>query len=147
MPRCAVAPLLTLLTFCSVTHCCARSLLLACESFIPYLVDALLLAPDHPRQKLPDEGKGWCQQTHAECFAQLAVFAPAREALLADASVVPALNAVAAAGLTSEAQQLAQAALAALSDKQLEATEGQKHVMLSCASLSAARCVCRAHIS
>ena len=80
------------------------------------------------------ELKSWCQQHHAECLAQLAVFVPAREALRADPSVIPALEAVAEGGLTAEARQFAEAALLALSDKELHvAVEGQKHVMLSCA--------------
>ena len=80
------------------------------------------------------ELKSWCQQHHAECLAQLAVFAPARETLLADPSVMPALEAVAEGGLTAEARQFAEAALLALSEKELHAdAEGQKHVMLSCA--------------
>lgn len=70
---------------------------------------------------------------HTECFAQLAGFAPAREALRQDPSVVPALQAVAEIGLSAEARDFAQAALAALSDKELQSlAEGEeKHVMLS----------------
>ena len=80
------------------------------------------------------ELKSWCQQHHAECLAQLAVFAPARETLRADPSVIPALEAVAEGGLTAEARQFAEAALLALSDKELHIeADGQKHVMLSCA--------------
>ena len=63
---------------------------------------------------------------HTECFAQLAVFEPAREALLDDPTVLPALQAVAEAGMSAEARELAGAALLALSDKQLEmVVEGQ----------------------
>jgi hypothetical protein len=47
---------------------------------------------------------------------------------------MPALEAVAEGGLTAEARQFAEAALLALSEKELHAdAEGQKHVMLSCA--------------
>jgi hypothetical protein len=61
------------------------------------------------------------------------VFEPAREALLQDPTVVPALQAVVEVGLSAEARELAERALLALSDKKLEmAAEGeQKHVMLS----------------
>ena len=80
------------------------------------------------------ELKSWCQQHHAECLAQLAVYAPARDTLRADPSVIPALEAVAEGGLTAEARQFAEAALLALSEKELHSdAEGQKHVMLSCA--------------
>jgi hypothetical protein len=111
-----------------------KPLLLAHRDFLPYVVDALLLDQDHPRADMKPELKSWCQQHHAECLAQLAVFAPARETLRADPSVIPALEAVAEGGLTAEARQFAEAALLALSEKELHAdAEGQKHVMLSCA--------------
>eukprot|EP01046_Picozoa_sp_COSAG06_P015517 COSAG06_NODE_997_length_11148_cov_5.400489_11_plen_101_part_00 len=85
------------------------------------------------------ELKSWCQQHHAECLAQLAVYAPVRETLRADPSdVMPALEAVAEGGLTAEARQFAEAALLALSEKELHIdAEGQKHVMLSCAFMCA----------
>ena len=89
--------------------------------------------PEHPRAGMKEALKEWCQTAHTECLAQLAVFKPAREVLLQDGSVVPALEAVAQAGLSEAARELAAAALAALSDKKLMlVTEGQKHVMLSC---------------
>ena len=89
------------------------------------------------------ELKSWCQQHHAECLAQLAVFAPARETLRADPSVIPALEAVAEGGLTAEARQFAEAALLALSEKELHIdAEGQKHVMLSCAFVCVVSCCC-----
>ena len=84
---------------------------------------------------MKEELKAWCQHHHCEALAQLAVFGPAREALKRDASVVPALEAVAEVGLSAETREVAAAALMALSDKELEIkAEGQKHVMLSCAS-------------
>eukprot|EP01046_Picozoa_sp_COSAG06_P054787 COSAG06_NODE_9865_length_1801_cov_4.635723_2_plen_158_part_01 len=69
-----------------------KPLLLAHRDFLPYVVDALLLEADHPRADLKLELKSWCQQHHTECLAQLAVFAPARETLRADPSVMPALE-------------------------------------------------------
>ena len=110
-----------------------KPLLLANKDFIPYLVDALLLDPDHPRAGMQEELKVWCQQYHCEAIAQLAVFEPAHDALLQDGSVVPALEAVCEGGLSEEARDLAAAALAALSDRKLQMVmDGQKHVMLSC---------------
>ena len=109
-----------------------KPLLLANKDFVPYLVDALLLDPEHPRAAMADELKTWCQEHHIECLAQLAVYEPAREALLKDPAVVPALQAVAEAGLSADARRFAHDALLALSDKKLEmVTEGQKHFMLS----------------
>ena len=110
-----------------------KPLLVANKDFIPYLVDALLLDPEHPRADMKEDIKAWCQQHHTEALAQLAVHDSSRDALLRDGSVVPALEAVMKAGLSSQARELAAAALSALSPKKLVAvTEGQKHVMLSC---------------
>jgi uncharacterized protein YqcC (DUF446 family) len=112
-----------------------KPLLLANPAFIPYLVDALLLDPAHPRAGMEPELKAWCQTTHAECLAQIAVFQPdGREALMQDPSVRDALRCVAESGLTDEARHHAESALLALSDTELvKIEEGQKHVMLSCA--------------
>ena len=64
-----------------------------------------------------------------------------REVLLRDESVVPALEAVAAAGLSEQARELATAALSALRGTNLVmAVEGQKHIMLSCELVGAAKC-------
>jgi hypothetical protein len=110
-----------------------KPLLIANPNFIPYLVDALLLDPEHPRAGMKEELKAWCQQHHTEALAQLAVFEPSREALLRDGTVVPALKMVVKDGLSEAARETAAAALSALSDKKLDMkTEGQKHVMLSC---------------
>ena len=109
-----------------------KPLLLANKKFVPYLIDALLLDPKHPRAGMEEEDKIWCQEHHVECLAQLAVYEPACEALRQDPTVLPALRAVVEAGLSAAARELAGAALLALSDKKLEmALEGQKHVMLS----------------
>ena len=97
-------------------------------------VDALLLDPEHPHADMKPELKTWCQQHHAECLAQLALFPPGREALLQDPSVSEALQAVAEGGLSPESREFAQGALLALSDTELISKDGQKHVMLSCES-------------
>lgn len=110
-----------------------KPLLIANKDFIPYLVDALLLDPEHPRAGMKGQVKAWCQQHHCEALAQLSVHEESRLALLQDSSVMPALESVAEAGLTAEARELATAALVALRDKKLRmVVEGQKHVMLSC---------------
>ena len=87
---------------------------------------------------MKEDLKAWCQQHHCEALAQLAVHEGSRETLLRDGSVVPALESVAASGLTQAARELAAAALSALSDKELVmAAEGQKHIMLSCKLIGA----------
>jgi hypothetical protein len=70
---------------------------------------------------------------HAECFAQLALFLPGRDAMRSDPSVTEALQTVAVEGLSAESRNFAKAALMAMSDEELHMrTDGQKHVMLSC---------------
>ena len=81
---------------------------------------------------MKEELKAWCQEHHCEALAQLAVHDSARESLVRDGTVVPALEVVAESGMSEAARELAAAALSALSDKKLVmATEGQKHIMLS----------------
>ena len=110
-----------------------KPLLIANKDFIPYLVDALLLDPGHPRAEMKEDLKAWCQQHHCEALAQLSVHGDSRSALLQEPSVVPALEAVSKMGLTAGAREFAAAALVALRDKKLQmAAGGQKHVMLSC---------------
>ena len=100
------------------------------EMFVPYLVDALLLDPEHPRAGMKEELKAWCQQHHCEALAQLAVHDGSREALLRDGSVVPALEAVMKDGLSEEARELAAAAVSALSERELVlATDGEERLL------------------
>ena len=109
-----------------------KILLLANHDFIPYLIGGLLLDPHHPRADMADDVKVWLQNTHAECFAQLAVFGPGREALRQDSDVAEALHEVADKGLSEQSRELASQALMAMSDTELHViTEGQMHVMLS----------------
>jgi len=110
-----------------------KPLLLNNSSFLPYLVSALLIDPEHPRASMKEELKDWCQQHHVEALAQLAAHEQSRKALLKDPTVVPALQVVVETGLSGKARELAAAALLALSGQQMEMlVVGQKHVMLSC---------------
>ena len=110
-----------------------KELLLANLTFIPYLINGLVLGVDHPCANLKDDIKLWNQTMHAECFAQLALFLPGRDAMRSDPSVAEALQTVAAEGLCAESRDFAKAALMAMSDEELHMrTDGQKHVMLSC---------------
>ena len=86
---------------------------------------------------MKEDLKAWCQTTHAECLAQIAVFEPdGKDALRQDPSVRDALRCVAESGLSDEARHHAESALLALSDTELvKIEEGQKHVMLSCACM------------
>jgi hypothetical protein len=106
-----------------------KALLLANTIFIPYLISGLFLDPDHPRADLKDEIKLWNQQTHVECFAQLALLPAGREALLANPAVSEALMEVRERGMSEEACGYAEAALTSLSGEELQMrTEGDKHM-------------------
>ena len=89
------------------------------------------------------ELKIWCQTHHAEALAQLAMYEPAREVLLRDGSVVPALEALVGEGWSKQARELGEAALLALSDRRRPESEfvmrDQQHVMLSCESTTVHR--------
>ena len=106
-----------------------KTLLLANDRFIPYLIAGLFLDPDHPRADLKDEIKLWSQQTHAECLAQVALFPAGRDALLKIPAVSEALVSVTERGLSKEACELAKAALKSLRGDELQMrTEGDKHM-------------------
>lgn len=92
----------------------------------------MLLDPDHPNAGLHTNVREWLQTSTAECFAQLGVFPPGREALRREPAVTKALGTVVEVGLTPQSRELAQTALMSLSDKELQlSAEDQKHVMLS----------------
>ena len=66
----------------------------------------------------------------------MSLFVDGREALLADPSVVPALETLAKDALSQEAAECAQGALMALGVRQVESTpadggDGPRHIMLS----------------
>ncbi len=106
-----------------------KSLLLANELFVPYLISGLFIDPGHPRADLKHEIKLWNQQTHAECLAQVALFPPGRDALLENPAVSEALVSVSERGLSEEACEFAKAALKSLRGDELQMrAEGEKHM-------------------
>lgn len=123
-----------------------KKLMLANDGFVAYLLSGLFIDPNHPRANLSDDIKRWNQTVHAESICQVALFPPGRDALLQNPTVDDALVAVAEKGLSEEARDFAQAALAALRDEKLQVrAEGQKHIMLSC-KFRVWRCCWRASI-
>ena len=98
-----------------------------------------------PATPTPEALQAVCQRTCTEALQQLALYAPGAAAMRRDAGVVEALQAVAARGMSKEAQDLAATALLALSDRQPPPAGGsgegagvdgdgprrQGHVMLS----------------
>jgi hypothetical protein len=117
----------------SRTGASAQELLLANEGFVPYLLDGLFLDPPADSTAAGSTvTMTFLQEIHTGCFAQLAVFAPAREVLLQNPAVIDALRAVSETGLSAETRELAEAALMALSGKEMQAAgDGPRHIMLS----------------
>ena len=115
--------------------------LLKCPNLLPVLALCLFLDPENPRGSnavppllpTPVEVQAIYQRNTAEALYQLALFPSGRDAILAEASMMQALEEVAERGMTAEAREYAEAALMALSDKEIHASEGggPKHIMLS----------------
>ena len=113
---------------------CTEPLLLANPSFLPYLLDGLMLEPSHPRAGLPEVMKTWVQDTHSECFAQLAVHPEGCDALLAEPTVGEQLRRLVREGWSEQARESGRAALLAMSDRAGERVASeveQLHVMIS----------------
>jgi hypothetical protein len=125
----------------------AKLMLLTTPGFIPHLVNALLLDPEHPRNVdgSPEAVRAIVQRDFAECIQQLSLFAPGCEALKS-AGIVEALDMLVDKAWTEEAKDSARGALMQLTDRHhrevtvdLDAT----HIMMSCkhsARLSYTRC-------
>ena len=95
-----------------------KQILLTIPSFVPSLVDGLLLDPHNPRTTQANWGhvSKIVQRCYAECFHQLALFEPGREALLHHPEVRDSLRAVVSSGWTPESRVFAQGALMALDE-------------------------------
>jgi hypothetical protein len=119
-----------------------KDLLLSNPGTLYLLTLGLFLDPQNPRganavppaSPTSEDVQAACQLTCVEALQQLALYTPGQEAILRDTAAVESLEELAErGGLTKEATELAAVALLALSDKELvRATEGQRHVMLSC---------------
>ena len=114
-----------------------KPLLLSNSATVDHLVDGLLLAPEvwpGPRNDSDEIIKARVQRNYTEAIQQLAVSPIGRDALLQNAKVVGALEAVAVQGLMDESRELAAGALIALKGPQSSGrvvAAGQKHIMLS----------------
>jgi hypothetical protein len=117
-----------------------KLLLLESPGFFAYLTSGLMLDPAHPRQTMSEDEKTWVQETHAECFVQVALFAPGCAALLNEGDAIAALEVVAENGMSEDAREFARGTLVALSnstddkamDRSLRTDSGLSgHVMLS----------------
>lgn len=86
-----------------------------------------------PAKPTPTEKMATYERQTAEILLQCALFPSGRDALRAQASTMKALEEVAERGMTPEAQEHAEGALLALSDKEMQATDGEgpKHIMLA----------------
>eukprot|EP01043_Picozoa_sp_COSAG02_P051747 COSAG02_NODE_5486_length_4288_cov_1.915493_4_plen_132_part_00 len=88
-----------------------QKLLIHSSEPIKLIAEALLLDPEHPRNRgdfsQSEEVKGAIQRDAAECFMQLALFDPGRDMLHQDPSVLDALRMLVDKALTEEARQYA----------------------------------------
>jgi hypothetical protein len=93
--------------------------LLRNPAWVPHLVDGLLLDAEHPRNQAdqvtgPTDGAVKVQRDYAEALSQVSVYAPGRDAVLKDPSVVKSLELLVVQAETDEARDCARATLLAL---------------------------------
>jgi hypothetical protein len=122
----------------------AKGMLLSVPSFIPHLVDGLMLDPSHPRQSGPppnpppgpDVLKS-VQRDFAECLSQISLFPAGRAALKAEPAVLQALTILKDTALSDEARLFAEATLMVTGDQQgpvspdLRVDVESLHIMIS----------------
>ena len=112
-------------------------MLVRCDALIPTLLDALFLAPEHPRKDMDETLRAGVQCDGAECFLQLALFEPGKELLEQNPEALDALRLLTDGGLTKEAREHASGALVAvegLAPPPAPTPGDQKHIMMSCKS-------------
>ena len=119
-------------------------MLVECDALIPTLLDALFLDPEHPRKDMDEPLRAGIQRDGAECLLQLALFEPGKEMLEQHPEALDALQAlVDGAALQEEARLAAAGALAAVEGPAGPGPDpspgDEKHVMMSCMSLSTQR--------
>ena len=90
----------------------AKQMLLNNSSFIPHLIDGLMLDPEHPRKDTDEAVKVAVQRDFAECLQQIALFPAGCDALKADsAAVIDVLDALVDKAWSEEAKDCARGAL------------------------------------
>jgi hypothetical protein len=113
-----------------------KQMLLNNSKFIPHLVHALLLSPEHARKDTPEEIKAAVQRDFAECIQQVSLFPPGCEALKA-ADITAVLDELVDKAWSEEAKDSARGALMQLTDRHreevVEVDPDALHIMLSCA--------------
>ena len=110
----------------------AKQLLLSNESFIPHVIDGLMLDPEHPRKEADEAVKTAVQRDFAECIQQMSLFPPGCAALQENEAVIQALSTLKDKAWSEEAKICAEGALIALVPPEpLPPPDGEKHVMLS----------------
>ena len=110
-----------------------KEMLLNSTGFIPHLIHALLLDPEHPRKDTEQAVKSVVQRDIAECIQQLSLFPPGLQALRAASGVIDALDAVVEQAWTEEAKDCARGALMQLTDRRKKPiVDGNAlHIMVS----------------
>jgi hypothetical protein len=111
-----------------------KHLLMQSPDLTKMLIEGLLLDPEHIRQSQDPAIKAQIQCDAAECFAQLALFEPARDMLRDDPVVLDALRVLVSEAATEAAKQSAEGALMSLDPQAVvrEFAAESLHVMMSC---------------
>ena len=118
-----------------------KLLLIQSTELVAFILETLLIDPDHPRQDQDEAVKAAIQADSVECLLQLATFEPGRARLTQETAIIEALHALSAGkALTGEAKSSADGALLAIEgrtrepepqrDGDEEVTDG--HIMMSC---------------
>jgi hypothetical protein len=113
----------------------AKPMLLHNPSFIPHLLDGLLLDAEHPRKDSDEQIKSAVQRDFAECIQQIVLFGPGCVALSDSADVVGALDTLVDKAWSEEAKICARGALKQLcpgSPCPVEIDPDALHVMYVC---------------
>ena len=97
-----------------------KQLLLNNPTFIPLLIDGLLLDPEHPHKASGEDVKAVVQRDFAECIQQLSLFQPGADALQANPTVVDALDTLVSRAWSEGARECAKGCLMQLCPERSE---------------------------
>lgn len=118
-----------------------KLLIIQSPELVAFILETLLIDPDHQRQDQDEAVKAAIQADSVECLLQLATFEPGRARLMQETAIIEALHALSASkALTREAKEFADGALLVIEgrtrelgpqrDGDDEETDG--HIMISC---------------
>jgi hypothetical protein len=113
--------------------------LLSNGSFVPHLIDGLMLDPDHPRKDSNPSVLTIIQRDFSECIQQISLFAP--DALRTATGVIDALDELVDKAWSEDAKDCGRGALMQLCPERIKhevQAHDDLHLMMSCKWLSVA---------